>query len=476
MNLPNLSKKKKRLISIGILCLVLSIASQGLALSTLISPLLKQYDAIKYVSLLAVLGSVGITVMTPVGGKLGDLYGRKKVVIIAGIACALCNMGVAFASNVFLLSLSRVGIGLAQGTYIATPYIIAGAINEKKDVPKAMGLLATALCVGGFLGSFVAGILTDYGFLKIAVLFPLVPLFIGLILIGICYPTEKQQRNQKLDIIGIVYLTISIAGILFPLNFGTTFGWIHPLILSGFVIGVFGICLLIRQEKKCDAPILPLQIFNYKKYRAFLFVSFICYFYRGAMDVYAPLGVMNILKKGTTLAGALQLPRTIVMLFLPLLAGAWVGKKRERMWTALLITTGFIALPMFMMGFVTQKSSVLMYFIPLTITAVSDSFRGASVTPGAQECLDAQDIGVGTSVINFVNALSGSLAAAFYGLAYDAYVLKDLENVDALTKGIHAVFFLAGSVSLLGFLYVLFRMKTLLKQRVNGCQKDENIL
>jgi hypothetical protein len=59
--------------------------------------------------------------------------------------------------------------------HLQQPYIIAGLINERKDVPKAMGMLATAIAVGGFGGSIIAGILTDMGLLKVAILMPAVP-------------------------------------------------------------------------------------------------------------------------------------------------------------------------------------------------------------------------------------------------------------------------------------------------------------
>lgn len=60
----------------------------------------------------------------------------------------------------------RLLIGFTQGAFTAAPYIIAGLINERKDVPKAMGMLATAIAVGGFGGSIIAGILTDMGLFK----------------------------------------------------------------------------------------------------------------------------------------------------------------------------------------------------------------------------------------------------------------------------------------------------------------------
>ena len=173
-----LTKGRKNLIQFGAMCLVISIACYGLALSTLITPILENVNAMEYVGLFSVLGSLGITIMTPIGGKLGDIFGRQAIVIISGAACALFGLGIAFANTLPVLMICRIGLGIAQGAFMAAPYIIVGVINEKKDVPKAMGLLSTALAIGGFGGSIVAGILTDLGALKLAILFPAVPLAI----------------------------------------------------------------------------------------------------------------------------------------------------------------------------------------------------------------------------------------------------------------------------------------------------------
>lgn len=75
--------------------------------------------------------------MTPIGGKLGDLIGRRNIVVIPGIICAVCGIAFAFVRSLVPLMILRLLIGFAQGAFTAAPYIIAGLINERKDVPKA---------------------------------------------------------------------------------------------------------------------------------------------------------------------------------------------------------------------------------------------------------------------------------------------------------------------------------------------------
>lgn len=458
--------RRKNYIQLGAVCLTISVACYGLALSTLISPILEKYDGMEYVSLFSLLGSIGITIMTPIGGKLGDIFGRKAVVVIGGIACLIFGIGIAFAPNLPILLICRIGVGIAQGAFMAVPYIVVGMINDKRDVPKAMGLLATALSIGGFGGSIIAGILTDLGYLTAAILFPGIPLVIGILLIAIHYPQDKNAEHGKLDIPGIILLTIALSGILFPLNLGENLGWTNPFIYGGFVLGIVFTVLFIVWEKKVREPIIPVMMFAQKKYLAFVFLSFLSFFYRGAMDVYSPLGAIHIMGASTAVAGALQLPRTIVMMFLPVLAGAWVGKQKGNMWKAMGIAMALTGLPILGMGFVHPGTTVFFYFAALTITGIGESFRGVSITPAAQACLERKDMGVGTALVNFANSLSSSLAAAIYGVVYNRYIVADANNVELITKGVNQVFITGGIVTLAGFAFVLLVVRPLLQKEL----------
>lgn len=464
-----LPKRTKTLVQLGAICLTISIACYGLALSTLITPILEEMDAMGYVAQFAIFSSLGITIMTPIGGKLGDIFGRRKIVVIAGSACLLFSLGIAFAGNLPVLMISRFGVGFAQGAFMAAPYIIVGLINDKKDVPKAMGLLAMALSVGGFAGSIIAGVLTDLGLLKAAILFPALPLLLGIVLIAFFYPEDKVSSKHRIDYVGMLLLTAALCGILLPLNFGASVGWTSPVIICSFFAGILVTIWLIRYEARLEQPIIPIYILKHRDYLAFVLVGFLCFFYRSAMDTYSPLGAINIMGVSTTVAGSLQFPRTVVTMFLPVIAGAWVGKSRVNLWKAMAISTAFSAFPMIAMGFASASTSILLYFVSLTITGVAESYRGVSITPAAQSCLEAKDMGVGTALVNFANSLAGSLSATIYGVIYNFYTVSDPTNRLNIQKGVNTVFFAAGTITLTGLVLVLAWIKPMLQR-----QKDKD--
>lgn len=174
------------------------------------------------------------------------------------------------------------------------------------------------------------------------------------------------------------------------------------------------------------------------------------------MNVYAPIGAMKVMGASTSAAGALQMPRTIITIFLPTMAGVWVGKKASNAWKAMVVGTLFVAVPMAVMGFTTPSTSIIIYFVALTITGIAESYRSVSITPSAQATLQPADMGVGTSLVNFVNSLANTIAAAVFGAAYNLNTAADPTNVAYIQNGVDSVFRLAAIVAVIGLVLVIF--------------------
>ena len=450
-----LPEGKRRAVQAGCICMMLSVAMSGLALSTLSSPILESINALEYVSLFSILGALGVSIMTPIGGKLGDLIGRRNIVVIPGIICALCGIGIAFIRSLVPLMILRLLLSLAQGAFTAAPYIIVGLINEKKDIPKAMGLLAAAVAIGGFGGSIIAGILTDMGLMTMAIIVSVIPLLLGIILIGMNMPNQKKEGKVSIDVWGTIALVVSLCGILLALNYATALGWGHPFVVGGFLIGFLALFMLIWGEHRAEDPLIPMKLFRNTRYTALLLVTFCAYFYIGAMNTYVPIASIRVLGTSTGIAGSLQMPRTIICMFLPALAGVWVGKKVENNWKALTFATLLAAVPMFVLGFTTEHTSIFVFYAALAVTGIAEGFRSVSVTPSAQMTLDQADIGIGTSLINFTNSLSGTIGAAVLGAAYNSYTSGDATNVWNIQRGCNAAFWIAGVFAMVGLAIVL---------------------
>lgn len=459
-----LSKGKLLAVQIGCVSLMLSITMLALSLSVLQGPILTKMNAMEHFSLLTIFAALGIVIMTPIGGKLGDIFGRRTVVVVSGTIAAVCGIGLCFATSIVPFMVLRLILSAAQGAFTAAPYIITAEVNERKQVPKIMGILASSVAVGGFVGSIIAGALTDAGFLSAAIAFPVIPLVVGVVLIGLNLPNKKQSLKAPLDILGIIALTLTISALVLSLNFGSGMGWLSPPILIGFALAlVFGF-ILTKVENKAADPVLPMRLFRNKQYTMLLIVGFLGYFYMSAMNAYAPLAVQQVLQASTTASGALQLPRTAITMILPTFVGVWIGKKKENFWKGMAISAVLILISFVPLSFCSPSTSLMLFMIMLGITGIAESFRGVTVTAAAQSTLEPKDIGVGTAMVNFFNALSGLIAAAINGVAFNAYVSD-------INKGVNMTFMIAAASGALGLFLVLFFVRRYMKAEATQVAK-----
>lgn len=107
------------------------------------------------------------------------------------------------------------------------------------------------------------------------------------------------------------------------------------------------------------------------------------------------------------------------------------------------------------MGFTTANTSIMIYFVALAVTGIAESFRAVSITPAAQATLQPQDMGVGTSLVNFVNSLATTISAAVLGAAYNMRTAADPTNTANIQNGINTVYWAAAIVSIIGFVLVI---------------------
>ncbi len=434
-----LPSNKKAAVHWGSVALMLSVSMFGLSLATLQEPILRQLDSLGSFSLLSILSILGLAIMTPIGGKLGDLYGRRTLVLIAGAVSAICVIGMALVRSLLPFLLLRFLFGAAQGAFSSAPYILLREINKSDDLPKALGALASAVAAGGFLGSLIAGILSDLGYLAAAIAFPLLPLLLGIGLIAYGLPMQSG-KSVSLDFGGVAALTIGLSAALLALNSIPDRGFLDPLVLLGLGLGAAALLLLFFLEQKAKEPLIPLRLFRNRQYRVLLALGFCLTFYTTAMNYYAPLAVMEGLGLGASVSGSLQLPRTILTLILPSFCGIWLSKAPRRSWQAMALSAALLSIAFLVLGL--WSSSLLLLYTMLALTGVAESFRAVSLMPAAQATLEIHDLGIGSSLLGFANSLSNLLASLFFGLVYD------------LSDSVSPVFLLAGVVSFLALALV----------------------
>ncbi|KGB50275.1 MFS transporter permease [Leuconostoc mesenteroides P45] len=241
------------------------------------------------VSWVATTYTLALAVFMITATKLGDKFGRKKLMIIGLLLFAGFSAACMFAPSLMYLLVFRVFQGL--GGAIITPLVLPMGVElfGKQHMSKVAAIVGAVTALAAAGGPAAGGFILEY--MSWHWIFGLnVP--IGLISLLLVLLFTKESFDETLvghfDISGMLFLTISLTGITFGLLEGREYGWTSTLILSSFLAGIIGLIVFILIELKVSSPIVELNLFREKTFTS----SCIIYFATGFALV-APAVIFN---------------------------------------------------------------------------------------------------------------------------------------------------------------------------------------
>ncbi len=201
------------------------------------------------------------------GGTLGDLLGRKKV-MLSGVGLFVAGSIVAAAANsIDTLIAGRIIMGLgAAASEPGTLSMIRHIYPKARSRSKALGIWAAvsgiALAFGPIIGGVIVGFSSWRGVFIFSVIFGVLALIAGWIFL----PESSDRKGRKLDLIGLSLGGLSISTAAIAVILGENQSYLSPLILFLFVLAVISLLAFILYERKQSDPVLQLSLFKIPKF------------------------------------------------------------------------------------------------------------------------------------------------------------------------------------------------------------------
>jgi EmrB/QacA subfamily drug resistance transporter len=200
------------------------------------------------------------------GGRMSDLFGRRRVFILGLSLYALASLLGGLAQTPGLLVAARAIQGLG-GAFLApaTLSLVTTTFAEGGERNRALGVWGSAGSSGMVLGSLLGGVLTQsLGWS--AVFFVNVPLAVAIAVLGLrVIPADPpRDRSRSFDLPGSLTATLGATLLVFALVEGPEFGWLAPATLISLVVAVLLIAAFVAIESRSADPLVPLSLFRHR--------------------------------------------------------------------------------------------------------------------------------------------------------------------------------------------------------------------
>jgi EmrB/QacA subfamily drug resistance transporter len=199
------------------------------------------------------------SVATPIIGRLGDMYGKERLLLIVLAMLAFGTLISAVASSLWLMLLGRVIQGAGAGIFPLAFSIIRDELPNER-VPGAIGLVSSLLGVGGGAGVVFAGIVIDNLSYHWLFWFPLAAILATAFLTWRYIPESPVKTPAHVNYRAATLMTVGISGVLLAITETSTWGWGSPKTLGLLALGILVILAWIREELRSREPLVDMRM------------------------------------------------------------------------------------------------------------------------------------------------------------------------------------------------------------------------
>lgn len=397
------------------------------------------------------------------GGRLGDLYGRRRVFLwgltlftLASLACGIAE------SQLFLVAARAVqGLGGAVVNAVALS-IMMNLFTEPSERAKAMGFFGFVAAGGGAIGVLLGGVLTGsfdwhWNFL--------VNIPVGAAVFALCiYLLPKNEgQHVKLDIWGAVTVTLALMFAVYGIVNGNTAGWLSLQTLATLAIAAVLFAAFLAIERRVIAPLVPLSIFRIRNVVPSSIIGILwsagmfAWFFLSALYLQAVLGYDPLW------VGLSFLPGNLIMAIFSVGLSARVvmrfGTKRP-----LAVGMGIVGVGLLLFGFAPADGLFLLHIVPgMTLMGFGAGLAFNPVLIAATSDVPPEESGLASGVLNTAFMMGGSLGlavlASVAAFRSNTLTMMGADATTALLAGYHTAFFIGAAFAFGAALLALFALK-----------------
>jgi EmrB/QacA subfamily drug resistance transporter len=415
----HLTEGLTRLATIGVvagtmLALLLAALDQTIV-GTAMPRIVAELNGLNYYSWVITAYLVASTIMVPIAGKLGDLFGRKPFLLAGMIgfvaASALCGQ----SHGMLELVLFRTIQGIFGGMLFATVFAVIGDLFPPTQRARLAGLFGAVFGLSSIVGPTAGGYITDsWGWRWVFY----VNLPVGIIAVLLVIATMPYVRSsasiRDIDFLGAGTLVAGLVPLMVGLSITRDHGWTSPQVLG--LLGAAAVLLIVffLIEMRSEHPVVPFGLFKNSTFSVSMIVGFLTGFGMFGTIVFVPLIYQGVLGVSATNSGQLLTPMMLGLITASIIVGQLMVRIR---YYRFLGTAGIVVMlvGMWLLSQVTVTTSRLEVVRDIVLVGAGLGTTFPLYLTAVQTALPRSFLGVASSQIQFWRQIGGTIGTAVLG-------------------------------------------------------------
>ncbi len=406
------------LVPIGALLLGLLIAALDQTIvSTALPTIVSDLGGMAHLSWVVTAYMLAATAATPLWGKLGDQYGRKKLfqyaIVLFLIGSALCGL----AQDMPQLIGFRALQGLGGGGLIVLSMAIVGDIVPPRERGRYQGLFGGVFGATSVLGPLLGGLFVDNLSWRWVFYINLPIGLVALVVIAAALHIPARPSKHTIDYLGTFLIACVATCLVLVASLGATWGWGSARIIGVAVLGVLLLAAFLLVERKAAEPVLPLGLFRIRTFTLCSAISFVVGFAMFGAMVYLPTFLQIVQGVSPTMSGVHMLPMVIGMLISSTASGQIVS--RTGRWKVFpLAGTAVTAIGLLLLHQLHRTSSTWEMSLYFFVFGAGLGLVMQVLVLVVQNAVSYADLGVATSGATFFRSIGASFGVAIFGTVF----------------------------------------------------------